>query len=100
MKTEFHFISTAFNRSQSKDYFINPESYGDDLAYWLVGELSKRQIKITSKPEQEDFGWYFNFLFEDKEHCVVVAFKPNNPSIGDEWFGWVERRVGFLSSLF
>jgi hypothetical protein len=39
MKTVATFQSSAFNTTVTKDYFINPECFGDDLARWLITRL-------------------------------------------------------------
>lgn len=100
MKPSFHFHSKYFNTTEPRDYFINPGCYGDDLAAWLIRELENAGIKTTSKPKQEDFGWFFNFMVKDIEHCVVVGFQPNDIEAGDCWIGWIERNAGFISALF
>jgi hypothetical protein len=99
MDTEFSFKSTAFNCTQTREYFINPECFGDDLARWLIAKLNDRGIETMNEPQQEDFGWYFTFRASDVEHCLVLGFQPNDPSTGDQWLGWLERQAGFLSAL-
>ena len=99
METRFSFKSTAFNCTDSKDQFINPGCFGDDLARWMIDELRTRGVKTAREPGQEDYGWYFTFVVADIEHCVVLGFQPNDASIGDQWIGWVERQAGFVSSL-
>jgi hypothetical protein len=99
MKTEFQFCSKIFNCTEQRDYFINPGCFGDDLSEWLTERLSNAGFQITRKPDQEDFGWYFTFLVQDVEHCVVVSFHPNDPDNGDRWVCWVERHTGFIGSL-
>jgi hypothetical protein len=99
MKTIFQFCSTEFNYTVQKDYFINPNCYGDDVAEWLCQRLSDAGFRITRKPDQEDFGWYFTFVVKEIEHCVVVGFQPNDLEHGDRWIGWVERHRGFIGSM-
>jgi len=99
MKSNFQFISTAFNCTVTREYFINQESFGDDLAAWMIARLNEKGFETSPKPEQEDFGWYFNFKINGVEHCVVVGFQPNDPEKGDCWIGWVERSVGFFGSI-
>src|SRR5688572_31743942 len=99
MKTKFEFCSRHFNISVPREYFINPCCYGDDLAWWLIEKLNALDIKTSSEPGQEDFGWYFTFTVNEVEHCVVVGFQPNDLESGDRWIGWIERQLGFLGSL-
>lgn len=79
------------------DYFINPNCFGDDLAMWLIRSLTERGVETDSSPSQEDFGWYFRFVVERIEHCVVVGFQPNDLELGDCWIGWLERSVGSIA---
>jgi len=99
MKTGFQFISTHFNTSVPKDYFINPCCFGDDVAEYLIARLNASSIATSAKPGQEDFGWFFTFVLDSSEYCVVVGFQPNDPAAGDCWAGWIERQVGFFASI-
>ena len=99
MKTQFEFRSTKFNCTKVQDYFINPNCYGDDVCRFLIDSLTEQGVATDASPSQEDYGWYFNFRVAQVEHCLIVGFQPNDPSTGDAWLGWIERRVGFLSSI-
>ena len=99
MKTQFEFHSTKFNCSEPKEYFTNPGSYGDDFCRFLIARLNEQGVPTDAEPDQEDFGWFFNFRVGDIEHCLVTSFQPNDPAIGDCWLGWIERRAGFFASL-
>jgi hypothetical protein len=99
MNTIFRFRSKHFNITTPQDYFINPGCFGDDLASWFIRKLNEREIKTCSKPDQEDFGWYFTFTMHEKEYCVVLGFQPNDISQGDCWVGEIEHHVGFLGSI-
>lgn len=99
MFTKFEFRSAKFNCTTPKDYFINPGCYGDDAAVWLSGKLREQNIEVSGLPDQEDFGWFFTFNIQGVEHCIVLAFQPNDPERGDRWFGWIERHVGFVHSI-
>ena len=100
MKPSFEFHSTYFNVTEPRDYFINPQCYGDDLAGWLIRKLTQAGIKATSEPQQEDFGWFFTSVVDDVEHRVIVGFQPNDINEGDSWVGWIEPKIGLLRSLF
>src|SRR5436190_22030883 len=99
MDTRFQFRSTHFNISVPRDYFINPNCFGDDLAEWLIRKLNEVGIETASTPSKEDFGWYFTFIVHKTEHCVVVGFQPNDAVLGDCWIGWIERSVGCFGSV-
>lgn len=100
MNTKFEFECMLFNCIEPKEYFINPGSFGDDVARWLGGELRLQGIESVSEPEQEDFGWFFTFMVGSTEHCVVIGFQPEDTTNGVRWLGWIERQAGFVGSLF
>lgn len=99
MRTVAIFRSGAFNVTESKDYFINPGCFGDDVARWMMERLKARGIETDAKPGQEDFGWYFNFQTSSGPHCCVIARRPaEDPSAG-EWVLWLEHSAGLIGSL-
>ena len=100
MKTEVHFHSTAFNCTESKDYFINPGCWGDDVCRWMISDLRGRGFETDEEPGQEDFGWYFCFSAGGVPHCFVTGFQPNDPDSGNQWLGWIERDCGLIATLF
>jgi hypothetical protein len=99
MRTLVTFKSDAFNTSETKDYFINPQCFGDDVAKWLIQELSARGFQADSEPHQEDFGWYLTFRAGGAQHDLVIGFRPSDASSDRCWIGWLERKRGFLGSL-
>ena len=99
LRTEVHFQSSAFNTSESKDYFINPGCFGDDLCKWLMQELRAKGFRADGEPGQEDFGWYFTFHVGGKEHCLVVGYQPGDNDAGGIWRAWLERQRGFVLSI-
>jgi hypothetical protein len=100
MRTLVTFESSAFNARESKDYFINPGCFGDDLARWLIAALRRAGLATDDEPSQEDFGWYFEFKVPEGEHCIVVGLRPGDPEPQDCWIAWLERSRGFLGSVF
>lgn len=94
------FKTDQFNSSESKDYFINPGCFGDDLAKWLKEELSKRGHDCPEDPGQEDFGWYLNFAINNEPFCAVIGFRPIDDSGDGEWIIELERICGFFASIF
>lgn len=99
IRTVVTFESTAFNMTDSKDYFINPTCFGDDVAKWLIGELRKEGVETDEKPGQEDFGWYLNFETKGMAHTFVIGHRPTGESEAATWIGWLERSRGFIGSL-
>lgn len=99
-RTQLTFRCTGFNRTEEKDYFINPGNYGDDLMRWLMQALKDRGYVIEGDeddtPGQEDFGWYFNFQVGGVSHTFLLA---RNEDEEDSWYGWLERNAGCLATL-
>lgn len=91
------FASDHFNKSEQKDYFINPCCYGDDLAIWLSERLEQKGIEIKDRePGQEDFGWYLNFKCDSIEYSIVILYQEDS----DRWQCIIEYNSGILGSLF
>ena len=100
MRTVATFKSSSFNTSEVRAFFINPNCFGDDLARWLISRLREAFIATDDEPDQEDFGWYFNFSMQEGEHCCVLGYRPGEAGNKDgEWVVWLERRRGLLGSL-
>jgi hypothetical protein len=93
------FQSTAFNTTESKDYFINECCFGDDLARWLIEQLNARGIRTEPEPGQEDFGWWLTFRVGATDYDFVLGSRRGNND-KHEWMGWIERSRGFVGSLF
>ncbi|MGB2663158.1 MAG: hypothetical protein WAK48_04085 [Candidatus Acidiferrum sp.] len=51
------FRTIRFNVSITKEHFINPDCFGEDLAAWLRDKLIDRGSDV-SELGQEDWGWY------------------------------------------
>ena len=98
MPTEATFKSSAFNTSETRPYFINPECYGDDLAKWMMERLRAGGYQTADEPGQEDFGWYFDFEVPAGTHCVVLGYQFDDPE--GQWIVTLERSRGLVGSLF
>jgi hypothetical protein len=97
MRTEASFRTSSFNTSEVRDYFINDCCFGDDLAKWMMERLRSTGIETGSEPEQEDFGWYFEFTVAGEKHCCILGYQPDEPE--GVWHLWLERSRGLLGSL-
>ena len=98
MPTEALFRSSAFNTTEVRDYFINDCCFGDDLGKWLIAKLRAAGIETDDEPDQEDFGWFFNFKVPVGEHCCILAFQEDEPE--GIWHLTLERKRGLLGSMF
>ena len=98
-RTVVTFRSSRFNTSEPRDYFINDCCFGDDVAKWLIEQLSSDGYQCDESAGQEDFGWYLTFRVSEIGHCFVISYRPGAaPNELGEWIGWLER-TGFLRSL-
>ena len=102
LRTVVIFRSEQFNMKETKEHFINPENYGDDLAIWLAGELEKQGAVIMRDeefPGQEDFGWFIDCKINQNPYTLIIGH-----TLNDEeqfvWCMWIERNCGFMGSLF
>jgi hypothetical protein len=98
-RTVATFKSDTFNKSEEKDYFINPSCFGDDAARWLIGRLREAGLKTDDEPGQEDFGWYFDFELPEGRHCCVLGYRPGDiDDANGDWIVWLERSRGLIGS--
>jgi hypothetical protein len=100
MEPDVTFLSDAFNTTESREYFINPECFGDDVTLWLIRELRSRGIDVDPETGQEDFGWYLRFRVDGVSHCLVLTLVPEDDEEPARWACWFERDAGLLSTLF
>lgn len=91
------FLSDKFNQTEPRDYFINPNCFGDDLAKYLMAMLREKGVGVEEDgPDQEDFGWYLNFIHEGQSYsCVVI----HQEELGC-WICILEYNSGLLGSFF
>jgi hypothetical protein len=100
MRTVVTFQSSKFNATESREYYINPGCFGDDLCRWLIAELNSLDFRCEPDPEQEDFGWYCSFTIDDTQYRFVCGYRPQDGDDPGTWIAWIERSTGFISSLF
>lgn len=99
-KTALVFQSDAFNTTTTKEYFINPECYGDDLARWLVSKLRTNGYATDEQPGQEDFGWYLTFEVQGVKHVVLIGYRTDSHDRAGEWLCRIERSAGLIGAAF
>jgi hypothetical protein len=100
MRTLVTFSTPAFNVTETKPYFLNPASFGDDLARTVSALIRDDDGEADQEPRQEDFGWYFEFSAGGERHCFVVGYRPaDEPGDAGMWIGSVERSRGLLASM-
>ena len=90
LRTLVTFRSSNFNTTESKSYYINPHTFGDDVAEWVVQRLKESGIAVDEKIGQEDFGWYLGFRYGLYKYHFVLGYNADG-----YWLGWLERQRGF-----
>jgi len=99
-RTVVVFESGAFNTSEPRPYFINPNCYGDDVARWLAAALPRGAVEVVGEPEQEDFGWYLDLSVDALKHFFVLGYRPGDAEHEGVWIGEIERPRGLIRFLF
>lgn len=94
VRTLVTFRSDKFNITEAKPHYINPYSFGDDVAEWIARRLKENGIAAEEKLGQEDFGWYLGFRSGRYAYNFVLAFNADG-----YWLGWLERQRGLVLSL-
>jgi hypothetical protein len=89
------FQSDLFNRTEQRDYFVNPDCFGDDFCKFMVAELIKMDISCEGEPWGEDWGWMFRLEFEGRKFDVGASYHPDG-----FWLAFVEPWNGVLKQLF
>lgn len=97
MKTHVTFESDAFNTTEQKPEFVNPDCFGDDVLLWLGDELRARGVDAESKPFAEDWGWALRFTVDGQQHWIGGSRQDGTQH---SWLFFIERTVGLIKSLF
>lgn len=97
MKNTYVTLKTEkFNVSESKEYFINENCFGDDFGKWLLSKLSARRVEFEEDgPDQEDFGWYINFSISGSEITCLIIYNETDLV----WQLVLEHNVGLIGSI-
>ena len=101
MHLDILFDTDRFNLSVTKEHFINPCCFGEDLAAWLRSKLVEKSIP-TIEPGQEDWGWYIESTLGDASYFIGIGGAANesaaNPNEG-EWRIMVEKHRSVWDKL-
>jgi len=101
MHFDILFDTDRFNLSETKEHFINPCCFGEDLAAWLRGKLLERGFP-TIKPGQEDWGWYIESALEGNSYFIGIGGSAEEsapePNFG-QWRIMVEKRRSLWEKL-
>lgn len=87
-KINIEFESHLFRPFLPEESQVNPQVYGAELAYWLSKQLAELQV-ITTYPISEDWGWFIEYLRNDKEYWVCCR---NCDELPHKWWISIEPR--------
>lgn len=79
LTTVVTFQSNRFNKTESRDYFINPDCFGDDTCEFLIRELEALNVDCDSRPTQEDWGWCFHFRVRGLKYLFGCGLRRDWP---------------------
>ncbi|MBN1516043.1 hypothetical protein JXA32_05705 [Candidatus Sumerlaeota bacterium] len=94
------FETDHFNRTEVRDYFINPCCFGDDVATWLMAQLEKRHVNVA-KIYQEDWGWELDCEFGGSRYFLSIVLVAGDQD-GDygEWRIYVTKQCSLIGRIF
>lgn len=94
LKTFVTFQSELFNNTEERDYFVNPDCFGDDFCKFMEVRLQAVDIECGNL-SGEDWGWSLDVKFRG----VTFIFRTNYH--GDAfWFAYVESDQPLWEQLF
>jgi hypothetical protein len=76
------FTSRKFAPFLPDEAQVNPGVYGAELAFWLAERLADLGI-VTSYPQNEDWGWYLEYLLPSGSEFAVHC--SNTSGATDTW---------------
>jgi hypothetical protein len=73
MRNAVRFNSSLFNSTDPRDYFIKPDSYGDDVGEWLKPRLEAAGYQVAG-PAQEEWGWRLECAKAGAAHTLNIGY--------------------------
>lgn len=88
------FVTTLFNATEVRDYFINDCCFGDDCAAWLIDRLKAQcDLQIDAEPIQEDWGWCFGVTVGQRNFLVGVGLYEDD-DVPNRWLVFIDSQLG------
>jgi len=92
------FKCNRFNSTVQRDYFINPNSFGDDVGKWLRVELEKVGFGVEG-PDQEDWGWYLIVFDPGSSLSASVNIGLGGGNEQEAFQIFVSSKIGLISFI-
>lgn len=90
------FVTTLFNATEVRDYFINDCCFGDDCSAWLIGKLKAHAtLQVGEEPIQEDWGWCFGATVGQRSFLVGVGLYEDD-EVPNRWLVFIDSQLGSL----
>lgn len=88
------FVTTLFNTTEVRDYFINASCFGDDCAAWLIAKLKvQAALQVDDAPTQEDWGWCFGVTVGQRSFLLGVGLSEDDAA-PPRWLIFVDSQLG------
>lgn len=89
-------MTTLFNATEVRDYFINDCCFGDDCAAWLIDKLkAKSDLQVDAEPIQEDWGWCFGVSVGQRSFLIGIGLYEDD-DVPNRWLVFIDSQLGFI----
>lgn len=89
-------MTTLFNATAVRDYFINDCCFGDDCAAWLIAKLkAQAALQIDEEPVQEDWGWCFGATVGQRDFLIGVGLYEDD-DVPNRWLVFIDSQLGSI----
>lgn len=93
------FVTTLFNATDVRDYFINDCCFGDDCAAWLIEKLkAQRDLQVNAEPIQEDWGWCFGAKVGQRSFLIGVGLYEDDDVL-NRWLVFIDSQLGSVKQM-
>ena len=107
-RTIVTFQSDLFNKTEERDYFVNPGCFGDDVCRFVISKFKSAGIECDDSPAQENWGWYFYFHANGTKYQLCcnrrsdwpTAEEDNAEPCDEAWICFVVPHAGGFLSAF
>ena len=96
LRNRVTFVTTLFNATEVRDYFINDCCFGDDCAAWLIRKLrAQATLQVDAEPIQEDWGWCFGVTVGQRSFLIGVGLYEDDDT-PNRWLVFIDSQLGSL----
>ena len=93
------FVTTLFNATEVRDYFINDCCFGEDCSEWLIDKLkSQNNLQVDAEPVQEDWGWCFGAKAGQRSFLIGVGLYEDD-AVPNRWLIFIDSQLGSVKRM-